>query len=602
MHTISTLFPGADCACCSCQPCKYYVDILSTLAATIALLLLILLTIKYMEVVSAFMLRRLQLLARATKTVAQEIVVRSRSEISYAFPLKKSIVDIKSTFKVLVCDHPIRAKFHSYEKQCDMWMDYRIIGNYLWKMTHDYNKYPEIHSIQDLWNYLDSLGDSKGYGYEKFFYCLEQSLEEFEIPSFHLGHESIVELINSDGCLLESEDYKCNKKIQRTIKENLDDFVEMTDVNELLPVMERKQLLTSYDKESLNQHSGIMKAHYLLTKLLSSKGHRGYIIYLECLEEEKKHNGHQAIAKKINAIFKECNMYCPRKYVLREIHMCHRPKGMLGSTEYFVASERLMYLCQTGDGHKLDYEIQKFILSHKRTPEAKAVGLLMQTQSFKFRNSNVKISSMEPKIKECIMQIKHAENRSIIQGNWYLIMSCWNRHLGNFQEAKTLLRKAKGELFTLASGDDRAKILYNEACLLIEENGRLGAEEERQVLTLLQDATRCFKHASEGISIMQARCQLRRAHCHIGSSLRHPRITRRPSQLEEANSILVALKKQFKFLPVRLQMEYYAVECDYYRAIGERQQATDCLQKGIKLNGSKKFDQDLNNLKIREVS
>ena len=101
---------------------------------------------------------------------------------------------------------------------------------------------------------------------------------------------------------------------------------------------------------------------------------------------------------------------------------------------------------------------------------------------------------------------------------------------------------------------------------------------------------------------MQATCQLRRAHCHIGSSLHHPRITRRPSHLKEANSILVSLKKQFKFLPVRLQMQYYAIEYDYYRAIGKGQQATDCVQKGLNLNRSKKFEQDLRYLKIREVA
>ena len=346
-------------------------------------------------------------------------------------------------------------------------------------MTEDYNKYPKIDSIKDLWKYLDSVGDSKDCGYEKLIHCLKHSLEE--IQSFHLGHESIVDLFNGINCL-DSEDYKCNAKIQKIIKDN---FVEWINLDELQPIMDAKQLLTNYDVSLLNQQTGIVKAHHVLTNLLSSKGHHGYVIFLECLEEEKKHRGHQTIVKKINSVLKECNICRPRKYVLRELYMLYRPRGFLSTVEYFEASERFMYLCQADDGYKLDCEIQQFVSSHNKAPEAEAVGLLMKMLSFKFRNKGEKLKSMEPKIENCTARIKRDENRSIIQGNFYLILSCWNRHLGKFQEAKALLKKAKGELFSLACGDDRAKILYNEASLLIEGNSRLGTEEEGQVVTLL---------------------------------------------------------------------------------------------------------------------
>ena len=513
-------------------------------------------------------------------------------------PLIQSILDLQRTTRVLVCEDPdnVRAKFHLHETHCDMWMDYTIVANCLWKMIDIYSKYPEISSIKDLWKCLDAVGNS---GYEELIGCLKDSLEE--ISSFHLGHDSILELLTNDSSLLESEDYKCNAKIQKIIKENLDDFAEMINSDELQPIMEGKQLLSSYDIASLNQKTGLFKVHYILTRLLSNKGHRGYIIFLECLDEEKKHRGHQTIVKKINSKLKDCNMCRPRKYLLRELYMWYRPKGFLSTIEYFEASERFMYLCQTdSNGSRLDCEIHRFVASHKQAPEAVAVGFLIQTLRYKFQNNFEKLKGMESKIEKCISEIRHTENRSIITGNWYLTLSCWNRHRGKFQEAKELLKKAKGELFTLACGDDRAKILYNEATLLIEENSKLGTVEEKQVLTLLQDAIRCFRHKPEGMSVMQARCLLKKAHCHIGCNLRNFHKKHRPSHLKEANSILVILKKQFNSLPVRLQMQYYIVECDYNRTIGKKSEATACLQKGLDLYGGQKFKRDLTYLEERQ--
>ena len=608
MQTYATVFPGAHCACCSWEfkQSNYYLDILLSAVLLITIIvLIIIISLKY-RVIIAFTLEMLQHLAWLSiriKAAAQVPINRLWTYMIYAFykPFMQSMLDLQRTVRVLVCDDPhyIRAKFHLHETHCDMWMDYTIVANCLWKMNDTYSKYPKINSIKDLWKHLDGVGNRKACGYEKLIGNLKDSLEE--ISSFHLGHDSILELLANDSCLMESEDYKCNAKIQKIIKENLDDFAEMINIDELQPIMEGKQLLSSYDIASLNQKTGLFKVHYILTELLSNKGHRGYIIFVECLDEEKNHHGHQTIVKMINSKLKDCNMCRPRKYLLRELYMWYRPKGFLSTVEYFEASERFMYLCQTdSNGSRLDCEIHQFVVSHKKAPEAVAVGFLMQTLRYKFQNNFEKLKGMGSKIEECISQIRHAENRSVIKGNWYLTLSCWNRHQGKFQEAKELLKKAKGELFTLACGDDRAKILYNEASLLIEENNKLGTVEEKQVLTLLQDAMTCFRHKPEGLSIMQARCLLKKAHCHIGCNLRSFHKIHRPSHLKEAYSILVILKKQFNSMPVRLQMQYYIVECDYNRTIGKKSEATACLQKGLDLHGSKKFKRDLTYLKERE--
>ena len=142
--------------------------------------------------------------------------------------------------------------------------------------------------------------------------------------------------------------------------------------------MGSKQLLTSYDISFLGQNNGTNKTRYVLTQLIGSKGHRGYMIFLECLEEESKHHGHRAMVKKINFVLRKCDICRPRRCVLREIHMGHRPTGLLNSVKYFTAFERFMYLCQANEGHKLECEIQNFISSHNKAPEAKAVGLLIK--------------------------------------------------------------------------------------------------------------------------------------------------------------------------------------------------------------------------------
>ena len=50
-------------------------------------------------------------------------------------------LDLQWTVKVLVCEDPdrIRATFHLHRELCDMWMDYRIVANFLWNVTEEYH-------------------------------------------------------------------------------------------------------------------------------------------------------------------------------------------------------------------------------------------------------------------------------------------------------------------------------------------------------------------------------------------------------------------------------------------------------------------------------
>ena len=94
--------------------------------------------------------------------------------------------------------------------------------------------------------------------------------------------------------ILESNDYKCNLKVEETIRSNIQQFIECINLQELLPIMESKYLLTDHDKEMLNLKTSTCsdKKDFLLTRLLPTKGHCGYILFLECLEDEHMHPGH----------------------------------------------------------------------------------------------------------------------------------------------------------------------------------------------------------------------------------------------------------------------------------------------------------------------
>ena len=93
-----------------------------------------------------------------------------------------------------------------------------------------------------------------------------------------------------------------------------DDFIEMTNVDELLPFMIKNGLLTYYDVARLDEMTWADKASYLLTRLLDTKGHRAYIIFLECLDESVEdrynyHAGHFDIIKAIKSELKSKGLH-----------------------------------------------------------------------------------------------------------------------------------------------------------------------------------------------------------------------------------------------------------------------------------------------------
>ena len=603
-------FPGAICSCCSWELQHSGYDLYWQIVAThmlpilliccglIAVLILAKRTARITSKVYDIAVTIVDFVHRVCATALNTLL--GLYHLFEILTIKHSVMDTINTVSNLqkaerAESESTRTKCHKYQKYFELWINYDVLAGFLMRASRPEKKL----CIKHLWTYLDSLGKD---GYDKFIQCLTQSLDSSDTnpASFiHLGHASLVELMRIDETLLESEDYKCNDKIEEIIRTSLNTFIECTNVDELLPIMESKQLLTCYDIEELAKNTHYKKAKHIFTELLRTKGHRGYIIFLECLDEEKQHTGHREIVKKINSSFKECRMYRPRKYVLRELQMWLKPKGILSTREYFQDLENFMFLCQNSNGSKLSCEIQKYILKHKGAPEAEAVGLLVRASLFKFENKVRQLNETKVKMEQQINLIEHSVNRKIILGNWYILLSCWNCHEGRYGKAKEYLGKAKEEMFSLASGDDRGNIFYNEASLMIEQSNKLRGKEEEEVITLLQEAIRCFHSTSDKMSIMLIRCHLKKAHCHIGSSLVNTCIARREVHLKKARSILDLIEKQSTCLPLRLQMHYHIAQCDYHRATNKRSQAVDFVKKGLSLDHQNKFNRDRQYLEAR---
>ena len=222
-------------------------------------------------------------------------------------------------------DSPIKVNCHKYRRQFELWIDYEVLQSSLeWNDPGCYRLFPDSNHgdprskekiISDLWAYFDLRGDEKGSGYEQLFNCLQHSLKD---PSSfkHLGHDSLIKLLNSESekDFFESDDYICNKAIQEIVDNNINKFIELTDVNELEPFLYEKELLTLYDTAQLPKKTMPEKANHLLTKLLHTKGHRGYIIFFECLTgsvegRENYHTGHNDIIKEINSGLKSKGLH-----------------------------------------------------------------------------------------------------------------------------------------------------------------------------------------------------------------------------------------------------------------------------------------------------
>jgi len=608
MITVSTYanFPGAICSCCSWEMqhsgCDFYWWIVATHILPILLICFGLITVLVLAKRTHKITAKVYDIAVTVVDFIQGACVAILNALVWLYrpfdilTIKHSVMDTMNTASNLVLADSTKTKCHKHQKHFELWINYDVLAGFFMLGASPEKR---IQCIKHLWTYLDSLGQD---GYVKFIQCLTLSLDSSDtnpVSFIHLGHASLVELMEIDEALLQSEDYKCNNKIEEIIQKNLNTFIECTNVDELLLIMENKQLLTCYDIEELEKYTHKKKAKFIFTELLRTKGHRGYIIFLECLDEEKQHIGHREIVKKINASFKDCKMYRPQKYVLREMQMWLKPRGILSTREYFQDLENFMFLCQNNSRSKLDCEIQQYILKHKGVPEAEAVGLLVKALRFKFENKVRQLNETKIKVEQQINLIKHCVNRKIILGNWYILLSCWNRHEGRYDKAKEYLGKAKEEMFSLASGDDRGNIFYNEASLLIEQNDKLRGSEEEDVITLLQEAIRCFHSTSDKMSIMLIRCHLKKVHCHIGSSLVNTCVARRKVHLKKACLILNLLEKQSDCFPLRLQMHYHIVQCDYHRATNKSSKAIEFVRKGLKLDHGNKFGRDQQYLKAR---
>ncbi|XP_065916410.1 uncharacterized protein [Dysidea avara] len=505
---------------------------------------------------------------------------------------------------------PVRARCYQYRKLCELWIDYSELLCYLYQVdqlnpvlldcccgidNHRSNKYKTIYTTS-LLDHLDSLPQ----GYETLISCLKMSVEK---PDCHIGHFSLLELLIADDvALLESTEYKHNLAIREIIKVNLSVFVTLTNINQLLPLLEKRQLLTDDDKDILRNTNTTSsdKARYLLIDFLHTKGHQGYIRYFECLQEEQSHCGHPSILRIITKSLHDQNICVPEVSVDRGVRIWFKTKGILGTKEYFLVIEELTFICLSNNSIKLNQKIDTFIESHN-TPETKAVGTLMKGFRFKLLGEFNNLYDLKTEIECYIQSMKVIENKKLITGKWFLLLSCLKRHEGKFEEARALLDRAKAELFFIASGDDLAHVYYTEASLLIEESSciTLQGQKQKQIIALLHNSIKCSPSSSRGMSIRQAWCHLNLALCHMGSSFNYSHVTQKRSQLEKAKSSLTILEKQFVSLPLRLQMQYYTVNCDYCRGISNKHQALQSIKEGLRLDVDKRFKIDIQYLNDR---
>ena len=612
---VSTSAATFDCFCRShrqIQQCND--DRLLAFLSMLAALLGIMFTYSEMRGVLGKVLRTVcRMLKRDTRTshpakVFVSIVRVIWKAISYSaaftyvlicVPIKTLRILMSHKFKgveKLVVKNPVETKCRQYQRLFETWIDYQslrltFIENHAVENSYKFpyrDRSDEKIKIDTLWDYLSSF--DKEDGFETFISCLKSSLQNRSF--YHLGHHSLLELLtNEPEKLLQSSDYNCNLIIQKIIQENTRLFVELINMQELLPLMDSKKLLTSRDKELLSSKSCtyIDRADRLLTKLLPTKGHRGYNLFLECLEEEHSHAGHCYIAEKIHQIHRPLKCLPWTWY---------RP-SLMNTPEYIEATEKFIYLSQSKDVKNFFSEIKHFIYSHDTTPEAEAFGFMMKALNFKHRCKDSKLCDLIRQTNQCIDHIENDDHKIDIKGHWNLILSCWYRYQGDFHKARVHLEQAKPELI---SGNNRAHVLYNEASLLIETTAMSG-KETKKIIILLEDAIRGFHFKSDCINTLQARCYLQVAHCCIGSSLSSPHIVRRLSaDLHKADSILTELAKKLDALPLKLQMNYYTVMCDYHRVCNRKQEAIDCINKGLTLDTGNQFKRDQKYLQHRVTS
>ena len=79
-------------------------------------------------------------------------------------------------------------------------------------------------------------------------------------------------------------------------------MVQLINLSELIPYLNRQELLTSKENEVLldsavTDHDRLLK----LLNIIENKGHRGYEKFLQALKEETSHMGHAEVISILEA-------------------------------------------------------------------------------------------------------------------------------------------------------------------------------------------------------------------------------------------------------------------------------------------------------------
>ena len=323
---VSTSISALDCVCSSHRQkqCSQDLshDILSMLLPMLALIGIFTITLIYAElrIVFSKLLRRVvhhsskhfslvdvycyRKMLRLSKLIISPSTIRLTLSLiwkallkAFSCPLSRTVwVSIKMAINARTSKAKARTKdsaekrlvnkCHNYRQYCVAWINYPILRlTLIQNQAENANELPykssdEENQFEYLWNYFNSFEDVNEI--DKLTCCLALSLRN---PSFyHVGHYSLLKLLTEETRpnMLESNDYKCNLKVEEIIQSNIQQFIERINLQELLPIMENKCLLTNHDKEILNSNhlTYIAKADFLLTKLLPTKGHCGYVLFL----------------------------------------------------------------------------------------------------------------------------------------------------------------------------------------------------------------------------------------------------------------------------------------------------------------------------------
>lgn len=91
---------------------------------------------------------------------------------------------------------------------------------------------------------------------------------------------------------------KWESKWRQCLKNHHERIISCLNVNELLPHLDKKRLLTPNERDTLDNMYTTRreKARYLL-RILPGKGENGFRLFLECLRDEKHHLGHEDLVK-----------------------------------------------------------------------------------------------------------------------------------------------------------------------------------------------------------------------------------------------------------------------------------------------------------------